>query len=208
MLTLLGNITMGIVERRQRQKEEVKQEIIKAAWEMVKKDGWQSLSIRKIADAIEYSVPVIYDHFENKEAILQEFGKIGFNKLSTRLENAKTESTDPADQIRAMAAAYWDFATTYTELYQLIFGTGVAQCQGEICTAEFDRVYDIMIEPIEALLKQNGRDDAEPCLKFHTLWSFMHGLMSIKLNGNSPVDPELDKLVWEDAITGYIRNLG
>ncbi|PTR01635.1 TetR family transcriptional regulator [Mucilaginibacter yixingensis] len=199
---------MGIVERRQRQKEEVRNEIIKAAWEMVKKDGWQSLSIRKIADAIEYSVPVIYDHFENKEAILLEFGRIGFNKLNTRLETAKAEHTDPAAQIRAMANAYWDFASAYTELYQLIFGTGVARCEGEECSAEFSRVYDIMIEPIETLMQQNGLTDVQPCLKFHTLWSFMHGLISIKLNGNSPVDPELDKLVWEDAITGYIRNLG
>lgn len=208
MLTPLGKITMGIVERRQRQKEEVRKEIIMAAWEMVKKDGWQSLSIRKIADAIEYSVPVIYDHFENKEALLQEFGKIGFNKLSTRLETAKAEHTDSAAQIKAMADAYWDFASAYTELYQLIFGAGVARCEGEECSAEFSRFYEIMVGPIEALMEKNGLTGVAPCLKFHTLWSFMHGLISIKLNGSSPVDSELNKLVWDDAITGYIRNLG
>lgn len=61
---------MGITERRLRQKEEVRSGILATAWQMVKDDGWQSLSIRKIADAIEYSIPVIYDHFQNKEAIL------------------------------------------------------------------------------------------------------------------------------------------
>jgi len=45
---------MGIIERRLRQKEEVKMDILKAAWELAKKDGWQAVSIRKIADAIEY----------------------------------------------------------------------------------------------------------------------------------------------------------
>ncbi len=54
---------MGITERRLRQKEEVRNNILVTAWQMVKEEGWQSLSIRKIADAIEYSVPVIYDHF-------------------------------------------------------------------------------------------------------------------------------------------------
>ena len=58
---------MGIAERKLRQKVEVKASILQAAWQLVEKEGWQSLSIRKIADAIEYSAPVIYDHFENKE---------------------------------------------------------------------------------------------------------------------------------------------
>ena len=49
---------MGIVERKIRQKEEFKASILEAAWLQVLTDGWQSLSIRKIADAIEYSVPV------------------------------------------------------------------------------------------------------------------------------------------------------
>ena len=64
---------MGIAERKQRQKEEVRSSILNAAWRLVESDGWQSLTMRKIADAIEYSAPVIYDHFANKEAILLEF---------------------------------------------------------------------------------------------------------------------------------------
>jgi len=198
---------MGIIERRQRQKEEVRKEIIAAAWELVKKEGWQALSIRKIADAIEYSAPVIYDHFENKDAILLEFGKIGFDKLSARLQAAKAAYNDPADQIKAMADAYWEFANTYMELYQLMFGIGMMCCEGDKYTEEVDRFYDIMIDPIEAQLKKSGRTDVSPCLKYHTLWSVMHGLISIKFNGNSPADAELNKMVLDDAVTGYIKNL-
>ena len=80
---------MGITERRLRQKEEVRAAILSTAWQMVKSDGWQSLSIRKIADAIEYSVPVIYDHFENKEAILFEFAKEGFCLLAKKNEDSR-----------------------------------------------------------------------------------------------------------------------
>ena len=64
---------MGISERKQRQQEEVKLEIIRCSWEIVEEQGWANLSIRKIADAIEYSVPVVYKHFENKEAIIAHF---------------------------------------------------------------------------------------------------------------------------------------
>src|ERR1700752_648765 len=113
---------MGIAERRLRQKEEVRSSILSTAWQMVKEDGWQSVSIRKIADAIEYSVPVIYDHFENKEAILLEFGKQGYSLLTKKLLQAKKKSTDPGEQLKAIADTYWNFAFHNKEYYQLMFG--------------------------------------------------------------------------------------
>src|SRR5215211_6214121 len=100
---------MGITERRIRQKEEVRSAILATAWQMVKSDGWQSLSIRKIADAIEYSVPVIYDHFKNKEAILFEFAKEGFRLLTAKMLTGKETGASPEEQIKAMADAYWEF---------------------------------------------------------------------------------------------------
>ena len=85
---------MGIAERKLRQKEEVRASILRAASKLVEKEGWQALSIRKIADAIEYSVPVIYDHFENKEALLLEFTKRGFQRLNEELAKAKKRFTN------------------------------------------------------------------------------------------------------------------
>lgn len=80
---------MGITERRMKEKEQVRSAILTTAWQMVKEEGWQSLSLRKIADAIEYSVPVIYDHFDNKEAILAEFHTEGYGLLSKKVQKAK-----------------------------------------------------------------------------------------------------------------------
>ena len=77
---------MGILDRKQRQKEEVRAMILDTAWQMVVTEGWHSFSIRKIADAIEYSVPVIYSHFENKDAILLEFNRKGFELLASARE--------------------------------------------------------------------------------------------------------------------------
>ena len=101
---------MGIAERRLRQKDEVRASILATAWQIVKEEGWQALSIRKIADAIEYSVPVVYDHFENKEAILLEFGKQGFELLVKKLQIAKKKTEDPGEQLELIADAYWHFA--------------------------------------------------------------------------------------------------
>src|ERR1043165_7705588 len=98
-------VFMGIKERRLREKEEVRSTILTAGWRLVKEEGWESLSIRKIADAIEYSIPVIYDHFENKEAILEEFGKEGFRMLGKKLKEAKEKKEDPVEQLKMIAGA-------------------------------------------------------------------------------------------------------
>ena len=120
---------MGITERKLRQKEEVKAAILFASWEVVEKEGWQALSIRKIAEAIEYSVPVIYDHFENKEAIMLEFNKRGFQLLNAQLKKAKEKFVNAEGQIEAMAYAYWKFAFKHKEYYQLMYGLGMPTCE-------------------------------------------------------------------------------
>ncbi len=198
---------MGIAERRLRQKDEVRALILATAWEIVKEEGWQFLSIRKIADAIEYSVPVIYDHFQNKEAILLEFGKQGFDLLAKKLQAAKKKSEKPGEQLSAIADAYWNFALKNKEYYQLMFGVGVANCETEKCIEE-EKVFRLLVqEPIEKILEQNKKKDVNSCLKYHTYWSIIHGLISIKMLNNPNVFDELNKMVLDDAIDGFIKNL-
>jgi AcrR family transcriptional regulator len=63
---------MGYMNVVKEKKNPSVQSILQAAFTLAKTEGWASLSMRKIADAIEYSAPVVYDYFENKEAILFE----------------------------------------------------------------------------------------------------------------------------------------
>src|SRR6266481_545588 len=195
---------MGIIERRLRQKEEVRSKIITTAWQMVKEDGWQSVSIRKIADAIEYSVPVIYDHFENKEAILLEFGKEAFQLLSKKIQQAKEKSNNPAEQLKDIADAYWNFALKNKEYYQLMFGLGMPGCEINKCFPERTEFRKLVMGPITLMVEKSKDPSANCCLKYHTFWSILHGLISIKIMGNSDVSEELNKMVLDDAIEGFI----
>ena len=198
---------MGIAERRIRQKEEVKANILATAWQIVKEDGWESVSIRKIADAIEYSVPVIYDHFQNKEAILWEFAKEGFRILSKKIQQAKEKSEDPKEQLKAIADAYWSFAFKNKEYYQLMFGLGMAGCEIEKCFPERDGFRKLVMELVTAIISKGKNPDANPCLKYYTFWSILHGLISIKTMRNQDASDEVNKLVMDDAIAGFIKNL-
>ena len=173
---------MGIVDRKQRQKEEVRSSILDTAWDMVVTEGWHSFSIRKIADAIEYSVPVIYSHFENKDAILLEFNRKGFRLLAEALAAAKAGETDPAEQLRVMGRAYWNFAFANKEYYQLMFGLGIPKCETAVkipAMGEFNRV---IIDSIVAMVPQGQKPAFDPFLKYQSFWSMLHGLVSINMS--------------------------
>ena len=198
---------MGIIERRLRQKEEIRSSILATAWQMVKDEGWQSLSIRKIAEAIEYSVPVIYDHFENKEAILFEFGKEGFRMLGKKIQQATDKSGNPREQLKLIAEAYWNFAFKNKEYYQLMYGMGMPGCEIEKCLPERTTFRKLVMEPITTIIAKGKNPDLNPCLKYYTFWSILHGLISIKNMRTSGVSDEVNKMVMDDAIDGFIKNL-
>ncbi len=198
---------MGIAERKLRQKEELRIMILDTAWQMVKQEGWHALSLRKISEAIEYSVPVIYDHFENKEAILLEFSRQGFALLTKKLIHAKEKEENPASQLQAIADAYWNFAFRNKEYYQLMFGLGMPCCDLDKCVPEKGAFRNLVMEPIERMIKANGKKKANACLKYHSFWSVLHGLVSIKMMGSAHAQDTLNKLVLGDAVSGFIKNL-
>lgn len=217
---------MGITDRKLRQKEEVRTSILDAAWEMVVTEGWQSFSIRKVADAIEYSVPVIYSHFENKEAILLEFNRKGFQLLVDQLTAAKAKEDQPADQIRAMGKAYWNFAFANKEYYQLMFGLGIPSCDtaGKIpALGDFNQV---IISSIVAMVAPGKTPTFNPWLKYQSFWSMLHGLVSINMvapdrvnagHGHDDGQPNshepkgghegLPRQVLDDVMCSFIRGI-
>lgn len=198
---------MGIVERKIRHKEEVRTGILAAAWNMVTTEGWQSLSIRKIADAIEYSIPVIYNHFENKEAILLEFSKEGYQKLAILLQEAKDSYESSFEQLTGMADAYWDFAFDNKEYYQLMFGLGIPACEMVTQIDEIKAMTSILTSTIKEALHIANNKNSDPFLKFNTYWSILHGLVSIQMIEREGKPDKIKKLILKDAMEGFCRSL-
>ena len=198
---------MGIAERRKRQKEEMRHAILEAAWQLVLRDGWQALSIRKIAEAIEYSVPVIYDHFANKEAILLELTKQGFQKLNSELVEAKEEANSPEEQIEAMAYAYWRFAFENEAYYQVMYGLGIPSCETVNQIRELGTFSELILQPVRNLISRSKNTETDPYLKLHTFWSMLHGLISINMMGGGVKKEGLNKMVLQDFISGFISGM-
>jgi len=203
---------MGITDRKLRQKEEVRSMILDSAWKMVVTEGWPSFSIRKIADAIEYSVPVIYSHFENKDAILLEFNRKGFELLTEALAAAKAGEPDPANQIRKMGRAYWDFAFQNKEYYQLMFGLGIPTCEAVSKIPALASFSEVILGSIVAMVGSDKKPNFDPWLKYQSFWSMLHGLVSINMASFSRPEPNdhhetLPQQVLDDVMCSFIRGI-
>jgi AcrR family transcriptional regulator len=112
---------MSHIERRQKEKEEIKQRILDAARKIASKEGWHAVTIRKIADEIEYTPPIVYEHFENKEDLIREIVYNGFTMLSKEFSAARQSESDPGKLLKMLSLIHWDFAFGNIELYQLMF---------------------------------------------------------------------------------------
>jgi AcrR family transcriptional regulator len=209
-------LEMGITDRKQRQKDEVRASILEAAWEMIVTEGWHSFSIRKVADAIEYSVPVIYSHFENKDAILLEFNQKGFQLLAEAMANAKAGKEQPAEQLRAMGRAYWAFAFSNKEYYQLMFGLGIPTCDIASRIPALADFNQVIMDSLLAMVEPGKKPSFDPWLKYQSYWSMLHGLVSINMVSPGGVEnpsgpgghhPQLPQKVLEDVMCGFINNI-
>ena len=196
---------MASKDRIQRLKDETKVSILDAAYKIVTDEGWQALSMRKIADEIEYTAPIIYEYFSNKEAILTELNKKGFLYLTTEIEEARNKHHQPAEQLEAMWMAYWNFAFRKKELYQLMFGVAMNCCAAQKAP-EIEAPANLIRDVIRELMAGKDVPETEVCRKYYTFWSVIHGLISINLVNKGESD-EINRMVLKDAITGIIKSI-
>lgn len=196
---------MLVKNNRQKQKELTKNAILQVAEEIVLQEGWQAVSMRKIADAIGYSLPVVYNHFESKDAIQEEFVKNGFSMLAMAMQNTMEQHTDPEQQLTQMALTYYEFAFSNSAYYKMMFGLGIPSCQKAKEIEEICQFSGNIIKVISSLMDQ--ADQQRKYLKFHTLWSILHGLTSINMVNLTAAPNEMQQQILLDAIQGFIKNI-
>lgn len=112
---------MTYIDRRSRDKQRVKQRILDAARNLAIKEGWQAVTMRKIADRIEYTPPIVYEYFDGKEGLFKELIYSGFRTIHDQIEKAKLTHTDPKKLLLSISLVWWDFARTNMDLFQLMF---------------------------------------------------------------------------------------
>lgn len=174
---------MGLAERKEREKLELKNLILDAARKMLLAHGQDGLSIRKIADEIEYSPATIYLYFVDKDAILHELMELGFGVMNQYMKLALLIS-DPVDRIHAVGQAYIKFGLENKDWYELMFNSDKPMKHIEKCCEHWDQgmaLFDFLTKSChEAIIKSELENVEDSFLALH-LWSSVHGLVNLAL---------------------------
>jgi len=197
---------MASKDRKQRVKDDTRKSILDAAMRIGREEGWQALSMRKIADIIEYTPPVIYEYFANKEALMLELTKKGYLILAKDMAVARDKHRLPEKQLEDMWLTYWNFAFAEKELYQLMFGIEVNCCVWDNSVPEAEIPANMIWEVIGELMGMENPPEELICKRYYTFWSVVHGLISINLVRQGVPDG-INEEVLKDAIGGIIRSI-
>jgi len=112
---------LGIAERKGRERAERESRIVAAARVIAEREGWDAVTIRRLANEIEYSQPVLYSHFENRDAIVGAVAVEGFQEFTVAIREAASGSTGRRNALENVAMAYLAFALSRPALYEAMF---------------------------------------------------------------------------------------
>ena len=188
---------MGINERREREKGEVRARILDAARDLFAREGYDAVTMRKVAEAVEYSPTAIYLHFKDKESLVRELCLTDFDALAKAFQRIAREP-DPLERLRKVGLAYADFALEHPNHYRLMFMTphpGHGKDEEEFArrrgNPEADAYAFLVATIAEAIEKGRLRPELKDAHAVaQAAWAGVHGVVSLHLAKGS--DPWID----------------
>jgi AcrR family transcriptional regulator len=186
---------MGVIERRLREKEDLRRKILDAAQELFVKEGYENVSMRKIADKIEYSPTAIYLHFKNKSELFHCLCDEYFAHLVTRLEGIRRRSKDPLDFARQGMRAYVEFGLANPNPYRVMFmieGDHDLECYQK---SMGERAFNYLRDGVIACMKAGLIRRVDPDLTSQALWAGLHGITSLLITHEQFPWADRDRLI-------------
>jgi AcrR family transcriptional regulator len=182
---------MGIVARKEKQKQEIRQLILDASMKLFVEEGFSHVSVRKIAEQIQYSPTTLYLYFKDKNEILFHCCESGFEKM---LEQNKSLALigNPLERLHQMGVNYLNFGLSNPEYYDLMFIQDAPMARinelGEGWSSG-----DQALEFLKIIIKEAMDKDLLIPAKVESValavWGMVHGLVSLATK------QRLDKLV-------------
>ena len=168
---------MSVAARRGRERAERKRRITAAARVIAAREGWSAVTIRRLAEEIEYSQPVLYSHFENRDAIVAAVAIEGFRELATALQQAARPSADRRTVLCNVATAYLGFTYEHPALYESMFTmpTGL-----RFADADTEPELQDAFAALAAVVTPSGNDND---VATETFWAVLHGLAELERSG-------------------------
>ena len=177
---------MGTRERREREREEIRTLILDAARDMFIAEGYEAVTMRRIAEKIEYSPTAIYFHFKDKDALIHDLCDADFGRLAQEF-GPIAKIKDPIERLRRVGYAYAEFGIKNPNHYRLMFMTPHMACANEDSRSkkgnpEQDAYAFLHQTIVEAIGKGRLRRELkDPELVSQTMWAAVHGVISLEI---------------------------
>lgn len=201
-----GKRIKGSAGERAEARDRLRTELLSAARAIADESaGFDSVTVRSVADRVGYAAPIVYQYFANKRALLVGLVEVGFAELADRLGRAQCpeEYAQAGGPLLAVATAYWEFAVENPHLYRLMhtlpdvpFGTPEAPAAAREC-------FGVLKAAVEL-----GAPD-HPAVKFDDaaatdlLWAHLHGLVSLTLDGRIKGGPRRARELLADLTASF-----
>ena len=171
---------MGSKERKTRQKTELQGTILSAALKLFSDEGYENVTMRKIAEKIEYSVGTIYLYFKDRDEIFYELHKMGFEEFYKR-QIAVQDVKDPLKRLTEHGLAYIQFAIDQPLYYDLMFISHIPAktIKQQNDWKSGDRMYELLKLNIKQAADAGHFKNIDEDVAAFSLWSFIHGISSL-----------------------------
>jgi AcrR family transcriptional regulator len=174
---------MGVRERRARQKKFLRQEILDAASELFVRDGYENVSMRRIAEKIEYSATTIYLYFKDKSELLEQVCKETFGRLVQRLSKIMDQPGDPVERLKRGLLAYIQFGLEnphhYRATFMMVLPEGFERKKLQQEDSPGMQAYAFLTRGLAECIKAGKTPAMNVELGAQTLWAGAHGITSL-----------------------------
>jgi AcrR family transcriptional regulator len=196
---------VGIAERRERERTELRRKILDAARELFTSEGYERVTMRRIAQAIEYSPTAIYLHFQDKDALVQALCADEFARLLAALP--ARAPADPVEAIRRLGLAYARFGLAHPNHYRFMFMTEKRQHR---LSDEGEQAFGLLRAAVERAVAAGRFRTEDVDTTAQVLWASLHGVVSLLATyqpeqfPHVPAAPDLVERVVENGIRGFL----
>jgi AcrR family transcriptional regulator len=171
---------MGVANRRVRHRASLRREIIDAAGRLFVEEGYDRVTMRRIAERIEYSATTIYLHFEDKAELFNAVGEEAFSELVAKLERLKSTQPTPLGCLRAGLKLYIEFGVQHPEHYTVTFLQGPkAGHEQSFEVSVGARVFDALRQAVRACVGTGDIRTSDVEMTTQALWAAIHGLTAL-----------------------------
>ena len=199
---------MLVKERRRKEKEELRQQILDVAKDIAANDGWQNVTIRKICEQIHYTAPVVYQYFASKEMILQSLRKDGFVQVFNLFEEVDKKYKLTEKRLFEYALTWWNFAIQHPEIYQVMFNLQGAVClQNESSVKINNNVMDYYHPAFKLLNKKAKRSEEYNLELTDNLIAIIHGFISMNMANKIKSGNEKALVVFKNSLQRFIHSI-